>query len=138
MDSSAFLTFRSTCNGQQTVHRWRVLRTSRRIQFDCKFEGVRYRPTIQRPPSESNLRRARERLAAIKLEIAIGTFSFVEESPDYRFLARLTGTAVVRTCDQVFDDFLAHCESRRAKDDMAAVTVTSYRRVLKVARVHTR
>ena len=101
-----------------------------RIQFDFKFEGVRYRPTIHRPPSESNLRRARERLEAIKLEIAIGTFSFVEEFPDYRFLARLTGTAAVRTCDQVFDDFLAHCEARRAKDDMAAVTVTSYRRVL--------
>jgi Arm DNA-binding domain len=37
-----------------------------RIQFDFKFEGVRYRPTIRRPPSEANLRRARERLHVIK------------------------------------------------------------------------
>jgi integrase len=74
--------------------------------LDFKFEGARYRPTIRRPPSESNLRRARERLKAIKQEIAIGAFSSVAEFPDYRFLARLTGTAAVRTCDQVFDEFL--------------------------------
>jgi integrase len=30
-----------------------------RIHFDFKFEGVRYRPTLQRLPSEANLRRAR-------------------------------------------------------------------------------
>jgi hypothetical protein len=29
-----------------------------RIQFDFMFEGVRYRPSIRRPPSETNLRRA--------------------------------------------------------------------------------
>jgi integrase len=102
----------------------------KRIQFDFVFDGVRYRPTIQRPPSESNLRRARERLEAIKQQIEVGTFSFVEEFPDYRFLGRLVGAAAVRTCDQVFDDFLEHCESRLAKDDMAAVTVRSYRKVL--------
>jgi len=34
----------------------------RRIQFDFTFEGVRYRPSIRRPPSEANLRRAPERL----------------------------------------------------------------------------
>jgi integrase len=60
-----------------------------RIQFDFVFDGVRYRPTIQRPPSESNLRRARERLEAIKQQIEVGTFSFVEEFPDYRFSAGL-------------------------------------------------
>lgn len=102
----------------------------KRIQFDFVFDGVRYRPTIQRPPSESNLCRARERLEAIKQQIEVGTFSFVEEFPDYRFLGRLVGAAAVRTCDQVFDDFLEHCESRLAKDDMAAVTVRSYRKVL--------
>jgi integrase len=101
-----------------------------RIQFDFTYEGTRYRPTIPRPPSESNLRRARERLGAIKQQIEAGTFSFVEEFPDYRFLGHLSGAASVRTCDQVFDEFLAHCESRLEKDDMAAVTVGSYRKVL--------
>jgi hypothetical protein len=33
-----------------------------RIQFDFTFNGIRYRPSIKRPPSEANLRRARERL----------------------------------------------------------------------------
>jgi integrase len=45
-----------------------------RIRFDFMLEGVRYRPTIRRPPSESNLRRARERLESIKHQIAVGTF----------------------------------------------------------------
>ena len=64
-----------------------------RIQFDFIFNGIRYRPTIKRPPSEANLRRARERLEAIKQQISLGTFSFEEEFPDYRLLRRLTGVS---------------------------------------------
>jgi integrase len=40
------------------------------------------------------------------------------------------GTANVRSCDQVFDEFLAHCESRVARNDLATVTLSSYRKVL--------
>jgi integrase len=101
-----------------------------RIQFDFMFEGVRYRPSIRRPPSEANLRRARERLEAIKQQIDAGTFSFAEEFPDYRFLRRLTGVVRVRSCSEVFDEFLKHCESRLLRHDLAAATVNSYRRVL--------
>src|SRR5688572_9484731 len=75
---------------------------SGRIRFDVQFEGVRYRPTVKRPPSEANLRRARERLATINQQIEVGTFSFAEEFPDYRFLRRINGTARVRSCDAVF------------------------------------
>jgi hypothetical protein len=32
-----------------------------RIQFDFTVDGIRYRRSIRRPPSEANLRRARER-----------------------------------------------------------------------------
>ena len=46
----------------------------RRIQFDFKFEGVRYRPNLLRFPSESNLRGACEQLRVIKTKIAEGTF----------------------------------------------------------------
>jgi hypothetical protein len=101
-----------------------------RIQFDFMFEGVRYRPSLRRPPSEANLRRARERLDEIKRQIELGTFSFAEEFPDYRFLRRLNGSAKVRSCNDVFDEFLAHCEDRLARYDLAAVTLSSYRRVL--------
>jgi integrase len=101
-----------------------------RVQFDFMLEGVRYRPSIRRPPSEANLRRARERLEVIKREIELGTFSFAEEFPDYRFLNRLTGAARVPSCSDVFDEFLAHCEARFARHDMAAATLISYRRVL--------
>ena len=101
-----------------------------RIQFDFMFEGTRYRPSIRRPPSEANLRRARERLYEIKRQIEVGTFSFAEEFPDYRFLRRVSGAARVRSCNEVFDEFLANCEARLARQDMAAATLSSYRRVL--------
>ena len=102
----------------------------RRIQFTFSVEGVRYRPTRLLTPTEANLRRARAQLAGIKERIASGTFSFAEEFPDYRNLKRVPGEGSPRTCAQAFDDFLAHCEARVAKNDMAAVTLASYRRVL--------
>src|SRR5262245_13524861 len=37
-----------------------------RIRFDFRFQGKRYRPSILRPPTEANLRRARERLVRRK------------------------------------------------------------------------
>jgi integrase len=101
-----------------------------RIQFDFTFNGIRYRPSIERPPSEANLRRARERLEAIKHQIHLGTFSFEEEFPDYRFLRRLGGTSSARLCSDVFDAYLAHCEARLRRNDMAAATVRSYRKIL--------
>jgi integrase len=101
-----------------------------RIQFDFTFNGIRYRPSIKRPPSEANLRRARERLEAIKHQIHLGTFSFEEEFPDYRLLRRLDGTSGARLCNDVFDAYLAHCEARLRRNDMAAATVRSYRKIL--------
>jgi integrase len=101
-----------------------------RIQFDFMLEGIRYRPTLRRPPSEANLRLAREHLQGLKQQIAFGTFSFSDEFPDYRYLHRVVGAGSVRLCDHVFDEFLAHCESRVARNDMAAITLSSYRKVL--------
>jgi integrase len=101
---------------------------ARRIRFDFMFEGQRYRPSVLRSPTERNLRRAREQLVGIKQRIAAGTFSFADEFPNFRDLKSVPSAD--RTCTQVFDAFLAHCESRRLKDDMAPITVSSYRRVL--------
>ena len=101
-----------------------------RIQFDFILDGVRYRPTIKRPPSEANLRRARERLEVIKRQIELGIFSFEEEFPKYRYLRRVAGTSKVRLCTDVFDDYLSHCEARYRRDDMASATVRSYRKVI--------
>jgi integrase len=101
-----------------------------RIQFDFIFKGTRYRPSIKRPPSEANLRRDRERLEVIKHQIRLGTFSFEEEFPDYRLLHRLSGDSKARLCSEVFDEYLAHCEARLQRQDMAAATVSSYRKIL--------
>jgi hypothetical protein len=56
-----------------------------RVQFDFKFHGTRYRPTIAAETTEANLRRARAKLRRIKARIVSGTFSFNEEFPAYRY-----------------------------------------------------
>ncbi|MGH7715655.1 MAG: Arm DNA-binding domain-containing protein, partial [Vulcanimicrobiaceae bacterium] len=74
-----------------------------RIRFDFKFEGRRYRPSLLRIPTETNLRRAREQLAGIKERIAAGMFAFADEFPDFRDLDNVPGADSPRTCGQVFD-----------------------------------
>jgi hypothetical protein len=59
-----------------------------RIQFDFMYEGIRYRPSIRRPRSEANLRRARERLDDIKRQIELATSCFAEEFPARSHLSR--------------------------------------------------
>jgi integrase len=100
------------------------------IQFDFIFNGARYRPSIKRPLSEANLRRARERLESIKQQINLGVFSFEGEFPDYKFLRRVGGASTARLCSDVFDAYIAHCEARFRRNDMAAATVRSYRKIL--------
>jgi hypothetical protein len=96
-----------------------------------EFEGVRYRPTLERIPSEANLRRARKQLEEIKQRISRGQSSFADEFPDYKFLGHVAKVVTPRTCNDVFDDFMAHCESRMSKNDLSFATFESYRRILK-------
>jgi integrase len=93
-------------------------------------DGVRYRPTLERTPNETNLRWARKHLEGIKQRINSGTFLFAEEFPQFRHLRKLPDQGSPRTCAQVFDEYLAHCESRVTKRDLAPVTIGSYRRIL--------
>ena len=101
-----------------------------RVQFTFMFEGIRYRPTLPWTSTEANLRRARQHLIGIKTRILAGTFSFAEEFPDYRHIKKVPRCGSPRTCDQVFDEYLAHCSARVVRHDMAPVTLTSYRKVL--------
>ena len=103
---------------------------SGRIQFTFIFESVRYRPTLLRVPTAGNLRGARQHLLGIKVRIAAGTFSFAEEFPDYVHINRVPRAGSPHTCNQMFDEFLAHCAARVARHDMAAITLTCYRRML--------
>ena len=99
-------------------------RPNNRIQFDFILDGVRYRPTIKRAATTQNLLAARERLAGIRHRIRAGTFFFNQEFPEYRFLGRVMDPSQVRTCNQVFDQFIQHCESRYQRGDMAYAIVT--------------
>ena len=70
-------------------------RESNRIEFDFRFAGVRYRPTVKRIPNEANLRRAHQQLKHMKTRIERGEFDFADEFPDYRFRTALpTGNNV--------------------------------------------
>jgi integrase len=101
-----------------------------RIQFDFVYDGTRYRPTTAATPTEANLQRARARLKQIKARIANGTFSFAVEFPKYLYSHRLARSFSAQTCNDVFNAYLAHCEARLAKLDLADSTVASYRRVI--------
>jgi integrase len=101
-----------------------------RIRFDFMFEGRRFRPSVLRAPTDMNMRRAREQIAGIRERIAAGTFSFADEFPNFRDLKYVLDSGSRKTCGEVFDAFLAHCESRRVKNDLAPITVATYRRVL--------
>jgi len=101
-----------------------------RIQFDFELEAVRYRPTLARIPNEANLRRARKQLQDIKARIAAGTFCFADEFPEYQGIKYLGDRNSARTCNQLFDEFMAHTESRQVNNDLAFATVESYRKIL--------
>ena len=92
--------------GRKSINRGVSAPRTNRIQFDFEFEGVRCRPTLERTPTEGNLRRARLQLQCIKGRIAHGTFSFAEEFPEYRFRQRV------------------------AKHDLAFASADSYRKIL--------
>lgn len=115
---------RRSCNGGITP------RGRHAIQYDFVFQGVRYRPSLKRPPTEANLRRAREHLAAIKERVAARTFQFAEEFPAYRNLDDVKGAPGQRTCSLVFDAFLNHCASLQQKGGMEVITVAGYRKIL--------
>ena len=87
------------------------------IQFDFNLDGVRYRAAIKRTPTEANLQRAREQLEGIRERIRAGTFRFEEEFLNFRYTDRVIDPSQDRTCGQVFDFFIRHCEARLSRGD---------------------
>jgi hypothetical protein len=71
-----------------------------------------------------------------KKRIERGEFNFADEFPDYRFRTALPTANYVEapikpeTCNQVADKFIAYCELRVWKDDMALSTLEDYKEVL--------
>lgn len=47
-----------------------------RIQFDFMLDGIRYRPSVKKRPTDANLQRAREQLEELRERIRAGTFCF--------------------------------------------------------------
>lgn len=115
---------RRACNGGITP------KGSRSIQHDLMFQGVRYRPSLRRTPTEANLRRARAHLGVIKERIAAGIFQFAEEFPACRNTDDVRSAPGQRTCSHVFDAFLDHCVSIQQKGGMEAVTIACYEKFL--------
>jgi integrase len=108
-----------------------------RIELEFTYQGKRYRPTLARKPTLPNLRQAHIKLASIDRAISEGTFDFAREFPNYRLKSRapkkvLTAEPAERpkTCNEVFDAFLAHCANRVRLEDLAHSTLESYRQIL--------
>ena len=101
-----------------------------RIQFDFVLDGVRYRPSVIKRPTDANLQRAREQLEELRERVRAGTFCFENEFPTFRYLDRVIDPSQIRTCNQVFDQFIKHCEARLHRHDFAPVPLSGYRRIL--------
>lgn len=95
-----------------------------RIQLDFTIGEVRYRPTLDRKPSETNLRNARRLLERIKVQIAAGTFNFAEEFPDYRFINQVEPILSAPTFNDAADKF------EQSIGDLEYATRESYRKIL--------
>ncbi|HEY0941890.1 MAG TPA: DUF3596 domain-containing protein [Steroidobacter sp.] len=107
-----------------------VVPAGNRIRFDLRIDGKRFRPTVRWFPNEINLKRAGGLMLIYKAQIAAGTFSFANSFPEYRCRKRLGLAPQTLTCSEVFDRFLAHCEARVSRDDLAPSTAASYRQIL--------
>lgn len=92
------------------------------------YRGDRRRPTIDLPPTKTNLRNAARRMQDILQAIRNGTFDFAAEFPDYVNLEEIADAGAQRTVDDVCKAFI---ESLRARDELAFSTVESYRKILK-------
>src|SRR3954462_5688723 len=124
-----------------------------RIEFVFVYQGKRYRPSVWRPPTEANLRRAPIQLTDIRQRTRYGSFNFLDEFPEYCYAAELDPTAATtsqhaptavapspnpgppeppaeRTCNEVSDTFLPYCEMRARGNDLAFSTVNYYRMIL--------
>lgn len=96
-----------------------------RIKLDFAYRGKRYRPTIDLPPTQANLKHARRRLEEIKHRIRAGTFDFSGEFPEYRFIGEMSEASPELTFGQVADLFVASI------GDLEHATQESYRKKLK-------
>lgn len=104
-------------------------RTTESSSILCSTAFGTDRRSGARPPHRTSARLASDS-PRIRQRIRAGTFLFEQEFPGYRFLGRVIDPSQVRTCDQIFDQFIEHCESQFRRDDLAWATVSGYRRVL--------
>ncbi len=118
-----------------------------RIELEFTFQGKRYRPTLPRKPTPSNLRRAYVQLATIDRAIAEDSFDFDLHFPRYRLNSRKPqkpgdpvshggredggsrSQASSKMCNNVFDAFLAHSEARVRLNDLAYSTYVGYQQI---------
>lgn len=110
-----------------------ALEARKEFAVRADFPTLHYRPTLERTPSEANLRRARLQLVDINRRIAVGSFVFAEEFPDYRYMDELEQESEKQkkaTCGEVFDRFTAHCSMRVVMNDMAYSTMKGYEKIL--------
>ncbi|MES9822781.1 MAG: DUF3596 domain-containing protein, partial [Candidatus Thiodiazotropha sp.] len=94
------------------------------IQLDFRFEGVRCRETLKlRPSRKQHVEFAANKLAAIKYEIAVGTFNYAHHFPNSK-KAALFGHTVVNniTVGELVRWYFKQVEGRLRKR-----TVKAYR-----------
>ena len=103
---------------------------SGRIQFDFEYQGVRYRPTLARAPTEGEPAARPQAARGHQARIANDTFSFTEEFPDFRHgktWARRAGRAPAMSCSTSSSRIASRGSQRTISPSS---TVDSYRKLL--------
>lgn len=97
-----------------------------RIELYFRFQGLKCRPTVDRPPTEPNLRWARRYVEDIEERIRQGRFELEKEFPGYKGLARFgKSPAAAKTVREYGALWLG------TKGKLSPSTQAGYERVLK-------
>jgi integrase len=99
-----------------------------RIQLYFRFQGQKCRPTLERAPTEPNLRAARRYVEDIERRIRLGTFDLAKEFPAYKGLARFVPEARAAV-PKIFRQYGATWLGTKGK--LSPSTIAGYEKVLK-------
>jgi integrase len=87
------------------------VKSSKSIEIDFYYHGMRHRETIKLPPTKANLLFAARKRASVLHAIAIGNFNYAEHFPESRYAATL-GTFSNKTVGEALEDFLRNTKRK--------------------------
>lgn len=99
---------------------------SESLQVCFTYQGIQCRETLNIPPTNANINRAMNKLAAIKHDIEFGVFNYVDHFPNSRRAQLFGHTNSKIQMSKLFDSFIL-----RAELEVEASTLRGYKSVIR-------